>query len=159
MTFLARLLGHSSAGKSRDLTDSAPLCASPTHVSYQIQPTFSFYLCRHQPRGPGSYANDGRQKLRGYNMVLLVIAIAVSSMSCLFCPPQVSLELVRGDLASPFLGRLNGMVDVLLFNPPYVPTESEEIDGNGIEVSWAGGKDGMEVTNRLLPRIKVRWCK
>jgi release factor glutamine methyltransferase len=68
---------------------------------------------------------------------------------------QVSLELIRGDLVSPILPRLSGSIDVLVFNPPYVPTESEEIQGNGIAVSWAGGKDGMEVTSRLLPLVEV----
>ncbi len=53
--------------------------------------------------------------------------------------------------------RLTKKIDVLIFNPPYVPTESNEIGGNGIEASWAGGIDGREVIDRLLPKFKVRW--
>merc|ERR1711915_264756 len=45
------------------------------------------------------------------------------------------------------------MIDVLVFNPPYVPTEDEEISGNGIEISWAGGRDGRRVIDRALPQI------
>ena len=68
-----------------------------------------------------------------------------------------------------------GEVDVLVFNPPYVPTpdlptvlpeetrDSFEADSHLLSLSYAGGEDGMEVTNRLLdslPQIlgKKRGC-
>ncbi len=70
---------------------------------------------------------------------------------------NVNLNPLLADLASPLLDRIAGHVDLLLFNPPYVVTPSEEVGRPGtkagIEASWAGGKDGREVIDRLLPCI------
>lgn len=68
----------------------------------------------------------------------------------------VSLELVQTSLMDGLLPRLRNVVDVLLFNPPYVPTPSEELVGLGIQRSWAGGARGREILDRLLPFISVR---
>ena len=72
---------------------------------------------------------------------------------------------IVGDLTSPFRA---GMVDVLIFNPPYVPTPdlpalpdsvnritqpSFEDDSHLLALSYAGGADGMETTDRLLDAL------
>ncbi|EPX73863.1 prorein methyltransferase Mtq2 [Schizosaccharomyces octosporus yFS286] len=50
--------------------------------------------------------------------------------------------------------RIKKSIDVLLFNPPYVPTEFEEIPKEAnIASAWAGGTDGMDVTNQLLNNL------
>ncbi|KAJ4396784.1 S-adenosylmethionine-dependent methyltransferase [Gnomoniopsis smithogilvyi] len=83
------------------------------------------------------------------------------------------LGALTGDLLGPLGG---GQVDVLIFNPPYVPTEElppqdERLTGEGqgdcavsasakferdsylLSLSYAGGKDGMEITDRLITAL------
>ena len=75
------------------------------------------------------------------------------------------LGVVTADLASSIRP---GSVDVLIFNPPYVPTS--EVPGHSpamaaslptpsqqsshlLSLSYAGGVDGMEVTDRMLHQL------
>ena len=97
-------------------------------------------------------------------------------------PPPASLSsMLCADLASPL--RL-GIADVLIFNPPYVPspdapgvgpvnftaahmsladgrelTSSFEHDSHLLSLSYAGGFEGMEVTNKLLEELPSFLCK
>jgi release factor glutamine methyltransferase len=71
---------------------------------------------------------------------------------------------VLGDLTNFFKP---GQVDLLIFNPPYVPTPelpqlpheeaktttTYEDDSHLLSLSYAGGIDGMETTNRLLQSL------
>ncbi|XP_067421737.1 methyltransferase N6AMT1 [Emydura macquarii macquarii] len=66
---------------------------------------------------------------------------------------KVHIQPVITDLVTGLLPRLNGKVDLLLFNPPYVVTPSEEVGSHGIEAAWAGGKNGREVVDRLFPLV------
>lgn len=81
------------------------------------------------------------------------------------------LATLNADLTAPIRSE---MIDILIFNPPYVPTselprtvaasaENEGTSSRGkstfkddsdmLALSYAGGVDGMEVTNRLLDQI------
>jgi release factor glutamine methyltransferase len=83
---------------------------------------------------------------------------------------SVFLDIVNGDLASSIRPH---SIDVFIFNPPYVPAElpdfarheqfnatpaaqqrtTFEQDSYLLELSYAGGEDGMAVTNRMLEQI------
>ena len=68
--------------------------------------------------------------------------------------PDDDMRAIQCDLASELLENLENNVDVLIFNPPYVPTPDEEVGSTtGIEASWAGGTDGRVVLDRALPQI------
>lgn len=101
--------------------------------------------------------------------------------------PAESPDAPRGWCGGHFLGALRGnlldplgagQVDVLIFNPPYVPTEELpaaqdaerllgdegdeealgpsarfERDSYLLSLSYAGGKDGMEITERLIEAL------
>ncbi|XP_043286508.1 methyltransferase N6AMT1 [Venturia canescens] len=65
---------------------------------------------------------------------------------------NIDLEVVRMDLASALSKRHT--FDLIIFNPPYVVTESREIeDVEMITRAWAGGKKGREVMDRLFANI------
>lgn len=64
----------------------------------------------------------------------------------------VDINVLRMDLAG-LLKKTNAF-DVVIFNPPYVVTESLEVfDDRLISKTWAGGRDGREVMDKLFPYI------
>ncbi|KJA26088.1 hypothetical protein HYPSUDRAFT_159834 [Hypholoma sublateritium FD-334 SS-4] len=71
---------------------------------------------------------------------------------------KVDIHVVNGSLATPFKHRLARKIDIIVFNPPYVPTSEEEASGaqssQDIDGAWAGGRDGMQITNTLLNCIE-----
>ncbi|KAG6814024.1 hypothetical protein H0H92_003874 [Tricholoma furcatifolium] len=71
---------------------------------------------------------------------------------------KVVLDAINTTFASPLTTRLKHTIDIILFNPPYVPTMEEEMedaqDARGISGSWAGGADGMSVTDIFLEHVE-----
>lgn len=67
--------------------------------------------------------------------------------------PMSDIKAFNCDLASDVIHKIQSKVDILIFNPPYVPTPNEEVGSSGIEASWAGGTNGRVVLDRALPQI------
>jgi release factor glutamine methyltransferase len=58
----------------------------------------------------------------------------------------VSVRSVWGDLFEPVRGR---HFDLIVSNPPYVPTPAGEIPRHGIARAWEGGTDGRVLVDRI----------
>ncbi|XP_065283892.1 methyltransferase N6AMT1 [Dermacentor albipictus] len=64
------------------------------------------------------------------------------------------VDVVVSDLVGCLADRLEKKVDLLVFNPPYVVTPTEEVQGDQLLTrSWAGGTKGREVMDRLAPYV------
>src|SRR5690242_1547384 len=53
---------------------------------------------------------------------------------------------VRGDLYGPVRGR---RFDLIVSNPPYLPTPDGEIPERGLARAWEGGRDGRAFIDRI----------
>lgn len=53
---------------------------------------------------------------------------------------------------SNLFSRVKGKYDLITFNPPYLPTKSEDL-------AWDGGQDGREVINRFLNQFEKHLSK
>ncbi|KAI8873484.1 S-adenosyl-L-methionine-dependent methyltransferase [Ramicandelaber brevisporus] len=68
-------------------------------------------------------------------------------------PNCITANVINCQFADVLADRLSHSFDLIIFNPPYVPTPSEEVGSLGIEAAWAGGVDGREVIDEFLPRL------
>lgn len=62
---------------------------------------------------------------------------------------DVGIDTVRADL---FRG-IKGRFDLIIFNPPYLPTQEEERTGGWIDRALDGGESGRETINRFLEQL------
>ncbi|KAG0327016.1 HemK methyltransferase member 2 [Podila humilis] len=86
-----------------------------------------------------------------------IISLEVGSGSgCVtaFVGKILSVDIIETHLTNGILPRLEGQIDLMYFNPPYVLTPSEEVGSHSVEAAWAGGIDGREVIDEFMPYIK-----
>jgi release factor glutamine methyltransferase len=60
------------------------------------------------------------------------------------------VEAVRMNLTDGFR---DGAFDVVVFNPPYLPTDPDEAGDDWMEVALSGGEDGREVIDPFLESV------
>ncbi|KAF5830698.1 hypothetical protein DUNSADRAFT_14129, partial [Dunaliella salina] len=72
-------------------------------------------------------------------------------------PPHANMghvvEVIQSDPTQKLHSNLVGHVDLLVFNPPYVPTPDSEVHLQGVASAWAGGHKGRRIIDRLLPQL------
>jgi methylase of polypeptide subunit release factors len=78
-------------------------------------------------------------------------ALAFAQKAC----PKSRVSLLRGDLTT---WARPATFDVVIFNPPYVPTEVDEmaraLRERDIAASWAGGDRGREVIDMCMHSVR-----
>ena len=78
----------------------------------------------------------------------LVIATDVNPHACRMASSR-GIGVARADLTA----GLRGHFDLVLFNPPYLPTEPGERMDDWLEKALDGGESGRDVVGRLLPDL------
>src|SRR3990170_3162628 len=62
------------------------------------------------------------------------------------CSRENEVETIRCDL----LGPIKGKFDIILFNPPYLPTNEDERTEGWLNVALDGGNDGRKIIYRFI---------
>ena len=63
-----------------------------------------------------------------------------------------SIEVRKGDLFTVI--KKEELFDIILFNPPYLPTSEKEKVDRWFDIATDGGKDGLAVTKRFLKDVQ-----
>jgi release factor glutamine methyltransferase len=93
-------------------------------------------------------------KVTNVNCIGIDINIKAVDMAMMTAAKNnVIVEIICADFADGYLSRYDGLVDILIFNPPYVPTSDDELGSDGIEAAWAGGINGRVVIDKFLPIV------
>ena len=64
-----------------------------------------------------------------------------------------NFEVRSGDLFSPILS--SETFDVIIFNPPYLPTKKEQRIGGLYDLALDGGESGIEVTKKFIGSVSA----
>eukprot|EP00762_Andalucia_godoyi_P003742 ANDGO_08581.mRNA.1 eRF1 methyltransferase catalytic subunit MTQ2 len=84
------------------------------------------------------------------------VSVDVNPIACATCSAtyrenQVSqADVVHGDLVTSLC---DSSVDVVIFNPPYVPSEEDELGTQDVIASYAGGWKGRVVIDRFVTLV------
>ena len=112
-------------------------------------------LCCEIGTGSGAVITYLQQLLKEHQWSAAYLASDLNPEACSTAAKTAKINDFKVDiLHMNFIdGLLDRRIDVLIFNPPYVPTPNEEVAGNGIVISWAGGEDGRVVIDKFVHQL------
>lgn len=82
------------------------------------------------------------------------IAVDINPYACISAK-NAGVEIIRCDL----LSCLKGRFDLILFNPPYLPTMPEERINDWLEYALDGGENGRQTIDRFAEMLGSRMSK
>jgi len=65
------------------------------------------------------------------------------------------IKFLTSDLFTSFPPELKHQFDVIIFNPPYLPSSKQILTKRKIDFSWEGGEKGFEVFLSFLDQVRV----
>lgn len=91
------------------------------------------------------------------------VAVAAARRNALYADVPERVQIVHGDLFSPLSTDLRGRVDVVVSNPPYIPSADlqelpSEVLGFEPHLALDGGADGLDVARRIWAEARS-WLK
>ncbi|CAK0786018.1 hypothetical protein CVIRNUC_009231 [Coccomyxa viridis] len=122
--------------------------------------SFSPDVCLEVGCGSGYVICSVAKMLSQHGLRAQVLASDISSAALeatqetLVAHGVADVELIQGDLLKPLIPRFQHQVDLLIFNPPYVPTPDDELTRTDIARAWAGGNRGRAIIDKFLPQVK-----
>lgn len=108
-------------------------------------------LCLEIGSGSGIVSSAVAKFLNSYCMAIDINPLACKGTKETAKRHGVFVDCVNADLVSSLMLRKN--IDLLIFNPPYVPTDDVEVASSKIANTWAGGRNGRRVMDRLFPLV------
>lgn len=137
------------------------LLAEREFFNTELRPTLALEI----GSGSGAVLTAFAQQLEAANQTCMLFATDLNPRACHATKSTIHLnaigapfDMIRMNLLSAIHAR--HQFDVILMNPPYVVTESEDVSPgvltsdndkeSCIAAAWAGGRDGREVVDQIL---------
>lgn len=149
----------------KDLGQAALRLSWDLSLDHLVVRTFVLALECHPSQGPVYLSTDINihacicTRATGSNNNVSLVLQLQTELFDQIAPFQVVVDPLATFFGHSLLPRLQKGVDLILFNPPYVPTPSEEASEaqttRGIDAALSGGLDGMEVTKVFLGQVSV----
>lgn len=92
--------------------------------------------------------------LRAGNPSVRVLATEINPHAAR-CAKENGVEVIRADMFKGLKsGGTGGLFDLILFNPPYLPTSGEERVSGWLNYAFDGGVSGRETLDRFLDEVR-----